>query len=194
MSLQNNTDAKSDNDMCQSCKHETMKKLATLCKTMQSTMDDIQSLLRPNVQVPNKDVCGKSVYVLRCHQEKYYVGMTRKPVLDRFLEHIHHYVSKHETSAGSQWTLKYEPVEIVFHAPMKTIFDEDNTTLEYMIRYGIDNVRGGTFCSIQLPAHQRRTIVEQIATLKQLCFACGASGHFKSACPATLGVETKHMQ
>jgi predicted GIY-YIG superfamily endonuclease len=75
------------------------------------------------------------IYVLRCKQNKYYVGKTNNPSM-RMEDHI--------KGQGSEWTKMYEPIELHTLILDCDNFDEDKYVKKYMARYGIDNVRGGT--------------------------------------------------
>ena len=44
----------------------------------------------------------------------------------------------------------YKPNRLIELVPDCDNFDEDKYTIKYMAKYGIDNVRGGTFCKITL--------------------------------------------
>lgn len=75
-----------------------------------------------------------NVYALKLENNKYYIGKTNKDVVDRYNEHL--------AGNGSEWTRLYKPIGIVKSQQSSSIFDEDNITKEYMMKYGIDNVRG----------------------------------------------------
>ena len=78
------------------------------------------------------------IYILQLENKKYYVGKTLNP--DFRLE-------QHFNLSGSQWTKKYKPLKVLDIIPNCDNFDEDKHTLKYMEKYGINNVRGGTFTS-----------------------------------------------
>jgi hypothetical protein len=48
--------------------------------------------------------------------------------------------------------------------------------------YGIDNVRGGSFCSVFLSLDVKIMIERMIRGSTDKCFKCGESGHFSSNC------------
>lgn len=118
------------------------------------------------------------IYVLLCSGGKYYVGESYN-VEDRFAQHL-------DGKSGAAWTRKYEPIEVIRKFVKQTVHDEDNTTLDYMVEHGIRNVRGGSFCSVHLPRHIRRTIKQRLATIKKLCYRCKQPGHCANNCPASV--------
>ena len=113
------------------------------------------------------------VYVLACAEKKYYVGKSSN-VERRFEEHIN-------GNFGSEWTRHYEPLRIIQVKDMTTNYDEANTTLDYMKKYGIDNVRGAQWSNMILTNEQRNTI--QTMMNPNACFECGKDGHFANGCP-----------
>ena len=76
------------------------------------------------------------VYVLKCKNEKYYVGETTIGVKARFKEHIN------RTGYNSVWTGKYRPIEILWQKETNNRRLKFAKTLEYMDKNDIDDVRG----------------------------------------------------
>ena len=93
-----------------------------------------------------------TIYVLKLKKNKFYVGRTDKNAITRFKEH--------KAGKGSAWTRKYAPVEIVY-VKNGDKFDEDKLTKKYMADYGIDNVRGGSYCQITLDPNARNVIEKE---------------------------------
>lgn len=114
------------------------------------------------------------IYILQLTNKKYYVGKTTNPV-KRCLEHF--------SNNGSAWTQKYKPKEIVEIIEDCDDFDEDKYTLIYMQKYGIENVRGGSFCEINLSDENLITITKMLNGSKDNCFACGNKDHYIKDCP-----------
>ena len=52
-----------------------------------------------------------------------------------------------------------------------------------MTKYGIDNVRGGSFCQINLNDNQIEVLKSMITSTQDKCFNCNKTGHFINDCP-----------
>ena len=81
------------------------------------------------------------IYVLELENKKYYVGKTTNP--DFRLE-------QHKNNSGSQWTKKYKPIRLYQLIPDCDDYDENKYTQMYMDKYGVNNVRGGSYVQIKL--------------------------------------------
>ena len=115
-----------------------------------------------------------TIYVLKLKGGKYYVGRTDKNVIVRFNEH--------KAGKGSAWTKKYKPVELEY-AKNGDKFDEDKLTKQYMEKYGIENVRGGTYCQITLSNEIVQMISKELNGGTNKCYNCGKTGHYVNKCP-----------
>lgn len=113
------------------------------------------------------------IYVLELKNNKYYVGKTSN-VSSRIAEHI--------SNIGSTWTKKYKPKKIVNLYKNCCAFDEDKYTIMYMAIFGIDNVRGGSFCSIDLTHSEKTVLKKMIDSASDKCYRCGSDEHFASEC------------
>lgn len=112
------------------------------------------------------------IYVLELEGGKYYVGKSETPA-DRIKEHIE--------GRGSAWTALHKPVKIeqMFGGDA---FDEDKYVKIYMSLFGIDNVRGGSYCKVQLDESQRQILQQELRGANDECFQCGQKGHFIGEC------------
>jgi hypothetical protein len=114
-----------------------------------------------------------SIYVLELEDKKYYIGKTKDPDFR---------IEQHFNSFGSQWTKKYKPKKILEIISGCDNFDEDKYTLKYMEKFGINNVRGGTFCEVKLNKDNLGTIKKMINGSTDKCYICGENGHFAKKC------------
>lgn len=82
-----------------------------------------------------------TIYVLRLEGGRYYVGKSDH-VMKRYQQHLE--------GSGSAWTRKYPPVSLEKTIEHASPFEEDKVTKEYMSRYGMDKVRGGSYVELEL--------------------------------------------
>ena len=116
-----------------------------------------------------------NIYILRLAEGKYYVGKSDN-VLTRLQQHMN--------GNGSAWTQKYKPVALEKTMENVSPFDEDKITKEYMSKYGIDNVRGGSYVQIELSKFHLDALKMELWSTKDLCTRCGRAGHFIKDCYA----------
>jgi predicted GIY-YIG superfamily endonuclease len=114
-----------------------------------------------------------NVYVLRCEGGKRYVGKAAD-VQKRFQEH--------KNGNGSAWTNKYKPLIIEKIYKNVSPYEEDKITKETMGKYGINNVRGGTYCSTKLSDTEKESLEKEIRGAQDCCFKCGDKSHFARYC------------
>ena len=113
------------------------------------------------------------IYVLELHNGKYYIGKTNNPQF-RLNRHFNYF--------GSEWTKIYKPINVLELRPNCDDYDEDKITLQYMDKYGIDNVRGGSFVTVQLDKSTKETLKLMSKGTNNKCFICGMKGHFAKNC------------
>ena len=94
-----------------------------------------------------------TIYVLKLQTGKYYIGKTKN---------FEQKMKYHFGGIGSSWTYKYPPVELLEYFKMKDKFDEDRKTIEYMEKYGIQSVRGGSFSEDKLSIYDIYVICKTI--------------------------------
>jgi len=126
-----------------------------------------------------------NIYILSLEGGKYYVGKS---------EDVIHRYQQHMNGGGSSWTRKYKPISLEKTIENASPFDEDKITKEYMSKYGIDNVRGGSYVEIELSEFHKEALKMEIWAAKDLCTQCGRAGHFVKDCYATTEVSGKKIE
>ena len=113
------------------------------------------------------------IYVLKLKENKYYVGKTNNPSFR---------LDNHFNRNGSNWTQKYEPIRVLelFEGDK---YDEDKYVQKYMDKYGIKNVRGGSYSNFILNNAQLTALNHIKTSSNDRCFNCNETGHFISSCP-----------
>jgi predicted GIY-YIG superfamily endonuclease len=114
-----------------------------------------------------------NIYILRLQGGNYYIGKSNNP-MKRYEEHLR--------GNGSSWTRLYKPIACERVITNASAFDEDKYTKEYMAKYGIEKVRGGTYVETELSKEQKRSLQKEIWAAQDKCTNCGKSGHYIKQC------------
>tara|TARA_B000000477_G_C6073036_1_gene219554 strand:- start:525 stop:1049 length:525 start_codon:yes stop_codon:yes gene_type:complete len=114
-----------------------------------------------------------SIYILRLTHNKFYVGKTHN-IFIRYKQHLN--------GNGSFWTKKYKPLYIDKLIEECDDYDEDKMVKIYMNKFGIDNVRGGTYIQEKLSKNAKKFITSELRMANNLCLCCGANDHFAKTC------------
>lgn len=115
-----------------------------------------------------------TIYTLLLTDDKYYIGKTKLDPEKRFQQHL--------TDKSAVWTSKYKPLELINTFNSNDSFAEDKRTKEMMMEYGIENVRGGSYCSVELPDWQLKALGHEFESINDHCYKCKKKGHFSRDC------------
>jgi predicted GIY-YIG superfamily endonuclease/ribosomal protein L37E len=124
------------------------------------------------------DAPQEYVYVLQLQSEKWYIGRSKSPSL-RLKDHAH-------GTRGSAWTRLYPMVDLWDMKTTNSALEEDHLTEEYMHRYGIENVRGGSYAQVKLPVETVQMLQRKFLHASDACLRCGKKGHFIKDCSSPM--------
>jgi predicted GIY-YIG superfamily endonuclease len=130
---------------------------------------------------PPKQQSKDVIYVLELSQDKWYVGRT---------SNFERRYTEHESGNGSVWSKTYLPILSHSLLPCTSNLQEDLVVKEYMLKYSIDNVRGGAYSMITLDANQRNLLERELSHASNKCFKCGSKDHYANKCPKETKIVT----
>ena len=113
------------------------------------------------------------IYVLLLNDNCYYIGKTTKHVDERFNEHM---------KGSAAWTTLHTPIKIIETLNTTNPMDEDSVTKKYMLKYGIENVRGGSYTKITLDDWMIQALKHEFSSIDNCCYKCKKPGHFSKEC------------
>lgn len=113
------------------------------------------------------------IYILQLQNDKYYVGKTINP---------HSRIETHFTNNGSEWTKLHKPIKLLELIPNCDHYDENKYTYKYMDKFGIDNVRGGSYSTPVLDDCTINQLVKISNSVNNRCYTCGKYGHYANDC------------
>ena len=125
------------------------------------------------------------VYVLRLKDDKYYVGIT---------QNMENRYDQHKRGKGPEWTKLYPPIEIVEQRYNASGLDEEVVTKEYMMKYGIDNVRGAQYSQVNLNMQTYIELEKSIWSAMGACLRCGRMSHYVDKCYAKSTVDGRLLR
>ena len=115
------------------------------------------------------------IYLIVCKYSKYYIGRTNN--LARRLQ-------QHVDGIGSEWTSMYAPDKAYILVNNCDEFEEDKQVKIAMKKYGIENVRGGSYSKPIITSIQLMMLYNEIKNATDRCFNCGQEGHYSGECTA----------
>lgn len=124
------------------------------------------------------------IYILELELGRYYIGRTDN-LENRIWQHFH--------NEGCYFTKMFHPVKILTVIHDASVFDEDRYVIEYMSKYGIQNVRGGSYSKLNLTNEQYIAINCMIRNALDKCLRCGGD-HFIAVCSKTvMSIHEKNL-
>jgi predicted GIY-YIG superfamily endonuclease len=114
-----------------------------------------------------------AVYVLALEHGKFYVGYT---------ENWETRKQQHFEGNGSVWTSLHRPIAVV-STEEATQYTEISKTREMMMTHGIDNVRGGPWCTVEIDDATRAHLQLEYNAAHNLCYKCSSPDHKAAGCP-----------
>ena len=115
-----------------------------------------------------------NIYILKCTNNKYYIGKTKLDIAKRYSQHLY--------DKSCVFTTKYPPIEIITTYKTDDSLEENNMTKKYMILYGIENVRGGSYANLELEEWQIKSLEMEFKSAGDCCYKCGGENHFAKNC------------
>ena len=125
------------------------------------------------------------IYILKLEHDKYYVGATSN--LDKRLK-------DHMNGNGSEWTKRYKMKSLYKLIHNCNTFDEDKYTKQYMNKFGINNVRGGSYSTFNLSKDQKKLLIKELRTANNECFTCGRNTHYSNKCYSKTDVDDNQIK
>jgi hypothetical protein len=107
-----------------------------------------------------------NVYTLKLTSGKYYIG---------------------------KFTKLYPPIEFLEKYYDIPVSFENELTKKYMRKYGIDNVRGGTYNQVILDDDTIKSLLVEFWTEDDMCLRCGRSSHYIEDCYAITNIEGDYI-
>jgi hypothetical protein len=112
------------------------------------------------------------IYILELEKSKYFIGSTNN---------LQTTLQNHYNKIESEWTKKYLFKDVIETYEGERL-DETKTTILYMDKFGIENVRGGVYNKMELSFEDYLNIRKNIYFNNNLCTACGKTGHLLENC------------
>jgi predicted GIY-YIG superfamily endonuclease len=114
-----------------------------------------------------------NIFILKLKQNKYYIGTTTKPNFD---------FTKHFNYNEIEWTTKYQPIELIEFIKNCDDDDADEYTCKYMEKYGLNNVRGGSFNDMKINENDQEFLENRFNEITDKCYICGSHSHDADEC------------
>ncbi len=112
-----------------------------------------------------------TIYVFACTHGKYYIATTNQ--------------------SNNSWIKRHAPLSLIESIHTSDPSKETEVTKRYMKYYGIANVRGGAYATMDIPEDDLRRLTEELFTQNNTCSRCMRPGHIVANCHALTTVHGK---
>jgi len=109
---------------------------------------------------------SNKIYIIALEENRFFVYYTDTSCEEDILT---------EVSCMFEFTQKYKPQQIIESIWTTDMFEIDKYVKKNMLKYGIDRVRGGSYASLELCDHQRKTIETELSYLSKSVMLTGES-------------------
>jgi len=109
------------------------------------------------------------IYVLELESNNFFVGKTDNIIFN---------ITQFDRNSSS-FTKKYKPLILYEFKEKCDFIDIDTTVKIYMNKYGIENVRGGSYLDLELSNEQKKILQGELWTIDNKCYKCGEEHLFK---------------
>ena len=115
------------------------------------------------------------IIILECENKKIFIDTVKKNKLISRLR-------SHRDGKKHKWTKKYKAKKLLYSYPKKYENQLQYATESWMIKCGIDNVRGGPYQTFKLTKEQKKKLKRKQTWEKGCCFRCGRTSHWIGSC------------
>jgi predicted GIY-YIG superfamily endonuclease len=120
------------------------------------------------------------VYILKLSDGCFYVGATSFSIANC--------MKKHMAGHGEEWTKLHKPLVLVkqteYPSSTNPRLQQDLQVKQLMLDHGMENIRGGSYSSIELTREQKSSLKKELWYADYCCCKCGNRRHLTEDCNA----------
>lgn len=120
------------------------------------------------------------VYTLALQDACFYVGRAKNA------SELETRVAQHMAGDGSEWTKMHTALALVHQIDDAKTTDEDSRVIELMAKYGVEHVRGGSFCTPILSEAEIKFLGKMVDSARGTCYTCHSTQHCTNECPRNM--------